>query len=188
MTFTRQAFLRAALSFAAASTLLASCQRTDAPSVASAPETSSYEDNGEVDATLYLVRHAEKELEGDDPALSPAGEARAEDLARTLRDVKFDGIYSTDTRRTRDTAAPLVAQTGLSLQFYNGRELTEFAQQLSELNGHYLIVGHSNTTPQLVEALGGEGGDPIVEADEFDRLYEVKLTGGIVVTELKRYP
>ncbi len=185
MSLTRQAFLRSALSIALVSTFAVACQKKEAQS---APVEATYEDTSEVEATFYLVRHAEKELEGDDPALSPAGEERAEELARILRDVKFDGIYSTDTRRTRDTAAPLIAQTGLSLRFYDGRELTEFAQQLSDLTGNYLIVGHSNTTPDLVRALGGEGGDPIVEADEYDRLYQVKLTGGVVVTDLKRYP
>ena len=141
-----------------------------------------------VTATFYLVRHAEKELIGDDPALSDAGYARAQALSEELRGVKLDGIYSTDTRRTRDTAAPTLARTNLSLQIYDGRALSEFAQQLSSVKGNYLIVGHSNTTPQLAEALGGEGGDPIVEANEYDRLYVLRRSGGGVVTELRRFP
>ena len=139
-------------------------------------------------ATYYLVRHAEKELTGDDPVLSAAGYARAEALAAVLSGIKFDGIYSTDTRRTRDTAAPTLAATNLTLQLYNGRALKEFAQELLTLHGNYLIVGHSNTTPQLVEALGGEGGDPIVEADEYDRLYVLTRSSGVMITEVRRYP
>lgn len=139
-------------------------------------------------ATFYLVRHAEKKLTGDDPELSSAGYARAKALASTLSGAKLDGIYSTDTRRTRDTAAPTLAQTGLSLQLYDGRALTEFANELLTLEGNYLVVGHSNTTPQLAEALGGEGGDPIVEADEYDRLYVLTRSGGVIITELRRFP
>lgn len=139
-------------------------------------------------ATFYLVRHAEKELEGDDPALSEAGYARAEALSETLRGVKLSGIYSTDTRRTRDTAAPMAAFSGLSVQIYDGRDLVGFARLLSDVSGHFLIVGHSNTTPDLANALGGEGGDPIVEADEYDRLYVLTRAGGVVTTELRRYP
>jgi len=145
-------------------------------------------DSEQVTATFYLVRHAEKELTGDDPALSDAGYARAQALSEELRGVKLDGIYSTDTRRTRDTAAPTLARTNLSLQFYDGRALSEFAQQLSSVEGNYLIVGHSNTTPQLAEALGGEGGDPIVEANEYYRLYVLRRSGDVVITELRRFP
>jgi len=139
-------------------------------------------------ATFYLVRHAEKELVGDDPELSSAGYERANALAAELSGVKLDGIYSTDTRRTRDTAAPTLAQQGLDLRLYDGRALTALAEELLTLEGQYLVVGHSNTTPQLAEALGGEGGDPIVEADEYDRLYVLTRTGGIIITELRRFP
>ena len=147
-----------------------------------------YEAEQSLDAVFYLVRHAEKELDGEDPALSDAGYARADALAGVLGDVTFAAIYSTDTRRTRETAAPSLAATGLTLKLYDGRALIEFAQSLSEAQGNYLIVGHSNTTPQLAEALGGEGGDPITEATEYDRLYVLTRTGGVTVTELRRYP
>jgi len=59
-----------------------------------------YEVEQNLDAVFYLVRHAEKELDGDDPALSDAGYARADALAGVLRDVTLAAIYSTDTRRT----------------------------------------------------------------------------------------
>lgn len=145
-------------------------------------------ENEQTSATYYLVRHAEKELSGDDPVLSAAGYARAEALASTLSGVEFDGVFSTDTRRTRDTAAPTLADTNLALQLYDGRALDVFAKEMLKLDGNYLIVGHSNTTPQLAEALGGEGGDPIVEADEYDRLYVLTRAGGVMITELRRYP
>ena len=54
--------------------------------------------------------------------------------------------------------------------------------------GSHLVVGHSNTVPELVALLGGDGGPPIDEAGEYDRLYVVTLTAnGRVRSELRRY-
>lgn len=139
------------------------------------------------ETTFYLVRHAEKELEGRDPALSPAGYERAKTLAARLSSIELSAVYSTDTRRTRDTAANVLAQKGIALQIYDGRALEAFAQTLSEARGNILIVGHSNTTPQMAEALGGEGGSPIIEATEYDRLYILRRANDAVKTELQRY-
>ena len=56
---------------------------------------------------VFLVRHTERELEGEDPPLVAAGEARAQALAETLRDAGITRIITTQWRRTRDTAQPL---------------------------------------------------------------------------------
>ncbi len=175
----RKLFLHTIVSLALTSTGLTACQAVN-PAKEKAATSKT--------AVFYLVRHAEKELEGEDPALSAQGYIRAQELARVLQNVSFDGIYSTDTRRTRDTAAPTLANTHLNISLYNGRALSAFAQELSDAQGNYLIVGHSNTTPDLVTALGGEGGEPINEADEYDRLYVLTRKDGVVVTQLQRYP
>ncbi|WP_051215873.1 SixA phosphatase family protein [Ferrimonas futtsuensis] len=120
--------------------------------------------------TVFLVRHSEKEP-GKDPALTPEGQGRAQSLAGLLSSVRLDGIYSTDYRRTRETAEPTADEQGLPVSFYSPRELKQFAEQLKLRGGKVLVVGHSNTTPQLVSLLGGEAGDPIDEKHEFDRLY-----------------
>ena len=79
------------------------------------------------DFTLLLLRHAEKET-GPDPALSARGKARAQQLASALAPVQ--AVWSTDTRRTRATAAPLVQKLQLPLQIYQGSELQRFARRL----------------------------------------------------------
>lgn len=155
-----------------------------------APETSGAaqaDSRAPTEATFYLVRHAEKELEGRDPELSAAGYERAKALAARLGPVELSAVYSTDTRRTRDTAAVVLAQKNMTLQIYDGRGLEDFAETLFDARGNILIVGHSNTTPQLAEALGGEGGSPIVEATEYDRLYILRRRNDAVETELQRY-
>lgn len=137
--------------------------------------------------TAYLVRHAEK-LTGDaleelpdprDPPLTRAGEERAIALADLLAGAEITKIWSTDTTRTRDTAQPLADRLGIEIDLYDASDLSAFAALLRrDTSGNVLIVGHSNTTPGLAEALGANPGPPIIEATEYDRLYVIKLKTG----------
>ncbi|KUJ83598.1 MULTISPECIES: histidine phosphatase family protein [Microbulbifer] len=139
---------------------------------------------------IYLVRHAEKETADPaerDPALTEAGRARAQQLARVLRDVGIEQIYSTDYRRTRETAAPLAERLGLPVELYDPRDLDAFSSELRRGPSRILVVGHSNTTPELVASLGGEAGEEIREADEYDRLYLLVIDARQVTTLLQRY-
>jgi broad specificity phosphatase PhoE len=138
--------------------------------------------------TIYLVRHAEKEAAGPDPALSAAGRQRATELGRLLQDAGIEAIYSTDVTRTLETATPLAQQRGLQIRIYDWDGMEELAASLLRQGGRYLVVGHSDTTPELVGLLGGEPGTAIDEADEYDRLYVVSVApDGKVTSELRRF-
>jgi 2,3-bisphosphoglycerate-dependent phosphoglycerate mutase len=136
--------------------------------------------------TIYLVRHAEKQA-GDDPSLTPDGAIRAALLTETLGDAGIVRIYSTDYARTRETAAPIAEAIAVPVTLYDPSDLPAFADRLKAEPGIALVVGHSNTTPALVEILGGEPGPEINEAAEYDRLYVVRIRGDQVDTELRRY-
>jgi len=83
---------------------------------------------------------------------------------------------------------PLAVALGLEVQSYDPRSLDVLARRLKAAPGRYVVAGHSNTTPQLVEALGGDPGEPINENYEFDRLYQAVIeSDGSVVTTLLRY-
>ena len=61
---------------------------------------------------VYIVRHAEKgTMPAGDPDLTEEGRARAQALAGSLRNKEIKAIYSTQTRRTQQTAEPLSLQT-----------------------------------------------------------------------------
>ena len=135
---------------------------------------------------VVLVRHAEKVDDSRDPELSDAGKARASALATMLRDMELDAVYSTDYIRTRETARPLANRLGLEVTIYDGGELGRLADELRASEGRTLVVGHSNTTPELVRLLGGAPGSPI-EDDEYDRLYLVVGGAGGPVTTLLRF-
>jgi len=127
---------------------------------------------------VFLVRHAEKTTEKTDPGLTDSGKARAIALADRLDGEGITHIHSSDYIRTRDTAAPLAERLGMEVEIYDASDLPGIAEKLKATPGRHLVVGHSNTTPQLTELLGGDGGTPIVEATEYDRLYVVTIEDG----------
>ena len=137
---------------------------------------------------IFLVRHAEKTADKNDPGLTQEGKARALALANRLGGEGITHIHSSDFIRTRDTAEPLAEKMGLEIQIYDPRDHPAIAETLKKTPGRHMVVGHSNTTPQLTELLGGDGGTPIVEATEYDRLYVVTTKAGEPVKSyLTRY-
>jgi len=126
--------------------------------------------------TIYLVRHAEKEVADADmsknPRLTNCGSLRAESIANFLSAVELKSVYSTDYIRTQKTAEPTSQQKSLTLKSYNPRELEEFAKFLIEQKEDALVVGHSNTTPILAGLLVGEEMKSIDEST-YDRIYQV---------------
>ncbi|MDX1646538.1 MAG: phosphoglycerate mutase family protein [Longimicrobiales bacterium] len=136
---------------------------------------------------VFLVRHAERAEDGTaDPPISEPGEARARLLARMLRDVDLTHIHTTDYVRTRATGMPTARLQGLEMVLYDPDDLDAFARELRATAGRHLVLGHSNTTPELVEALGGDGHGAIEEM-EYDRLYIVTLDPSGVSTVLLRF-
>lgn len=141
----------------------------------------------ELDAVYYLVRHAEKTTEKPDPGLTAEGQQRAQDLADRLSDIKLTAIYSSDYIRTRDTAAPIAAEQGIEVTLYDARDLEGLAKTLLAQKGEILVVGHSNTTPQLSALLGGVSGEPIIEATEYNRLYVLQRNGDKIESRIDIY-
>ena len=137
--------------------------------------------HGESTVEIIAFRHAEK-LGGNDPGLTEQGIARAARLAEVLAAYEPTHLYSTDYARTQATIAPLAEAISIDVQSYNPRELQAFADQLRETPGVHVVSGHSNTTPQLVAALGGDPGEGISE-DYYDALYVVRICGDKVKTE-----
>lgn len=139
---------------------------------------------------VYLVRHAEKvepppAESPRDPPLNDAGRERAAELARVLGNAGVTRILSTDYRRTRETAAALAEALGLQVEIYDALGLPELADRLRSGPGRVVVVGHSNTTPLLVELLGGDPGPPIDEAMEYDRLYVMVFEQGRPPTTIR---
>ena len=127
--------------------------------------------------TLYLVRHSEKQADkGKDPDLTEAGNYRSEQLANWLQDKGIRKIWSSDYQRTRNTAGPLVSKLGLKTTLYDPRDLLALANELLENRENALIVGHSNTTPELTRLLC-ECDINDMDESEYDHLFVVSVSG-----------
>jgi len=133
--------------------------------------------NADEHYTLYLVRHAEKlPDDGDDPGLADAGKQRSAQMAGWLHDKGITDIWSSDFRRSRDTAAPLAAMLGSELKLYDPHDLPALVSQLRNNRYNALIVGHSNTTPDLARLLCVCFVSDMDDTD-YDQLMVVSVTG-----------
>ena len=143
--------------------------------------------------TVVVVRHAEKATApAADPPLTAEGTARAQALVEAVRGMPVTAIVSTDFARTRSTAAPLATRLGLTPELVDARR-PDHARLVAEgiLARHrgetVVVVGHSNTVPDIVAALGATRPPPICDA-EYDNLYVVRVpTTGSPTVERRRY-
>lgn len=145
--------------------------------------------------TVILVRHAEKDVEPPaDPVLTAAGTQRAAALAELLQDQPLAAILVSEFARTRLTAEPTAARTGLTPRVVEARgglrpHLLAIVEAVrSEYAGRtVLVVGHSNTVPAIIAALGAEPVGEICDG-EYDDLFVVTLpVEGRPTVERRRY-
>ena len=130
--------------------------------------------------TVFLVRHAERANTtpgaspkmADDPNLSEAGRARARSLAAALKDANITAIYATEFKRTQQTAAPLAKALGLTVKIVTSKSQPELLKELKASKGNVLVVGHSNTVPDVIKDLGVTTSVKIGDR-EFDNMFLV---------------
>ena len=132
--------------------------------------------------TIIFVRHAEKALDGsDDPSLSPAGQRRAAELTRQMVDADVvagvDALYATEYRRTRETIEPLARILDLDINEYDSGDTEQVLETI--LKRHkgkiILVVGHSDTIPQLIANLGASKSVPPIADEEYDNIYLISI-------------
>ncbi len=130
--------------------------------------------------TFVLIRHAEKVITppSNDPELSAEGLKRAEKLAAMLQATPFAAVYSTPFKRTINTAKPLAQAQGLTIQHYDTKANAAFLDSLLQKHAGatVLVVGHSNTIPQLLNALIGREQYQSFSDTDYDNIFLVSLT------------
>ena len=126
--------------------------------------------------TIYIVRHAEKQLVGDDPELAYVGGVRAVKLSQILEKENIKHVFSTDYIRTKSTAKPTAEKAGLSIEIYDPKNHNSLVEELRKREGNILVVGHSNTVSKLANYFVGEGEKFTDLTDlEYDFIYVVTL-------------
>jgi len=150
--------------------------------------------------TVYLIRHAEREQEPkQDPPLSKDGVARSQALARLLSSAGIKAILTSQYTRTKQTAEPLVTKLGLTVTQFtlkinpsNTRQIAaestaEVTNKILERSGEsVLVIGHSNSIPDVIKMLGGDV-VPTIDERKFDDLFIVTVyaKGKAKVVQLK---
>ncbi|MEO6433101.1 MAG: histidine phosphatase family protein [Sphingomicrobium sp.] len=129
--------------------------------------------------TVYVTRHMHKAA-GDDPMLSDEGMAEAQRLAAALRNKGVAVIFVTATRRSRQSGEPLAAVTGAPIEVYDPKNTAALVTRIAAIPGSVLVVGHSNTVPELVVAFGGPAIGPMAETD-YGRLFAIRRVDGATV-------
>ena len=128
--------------------------------------------------TVILVRHAEKNIEPNnpDPDLTPAGVARAQEIAREFAESGINAIYATQFKRTQQTVTPLAERTGVAVNLLQANQTDELVNRIltSNRGQTVFIAGHNNTVPAIVSSLSGET-FPLIPESEYDNLYIVTI-------------
>lgn len=146
--------------------------------------------------TYYIVRHAEKaavegnpNMSASNPPLSEAGRERAEALKEVLKDKNIGEIYSTDYVRTRSTAEPLSKLLNVPITIYKpgANEFLSAASEMADSLRHILIVGHSNTVDDIVNALCKEKILSDLADSEYDNLFIVTIRDGKASFQRKKF-
>ena len=150
--------------------------------------------------TVYLIRHAEREQEPkQDPPLSKDGVARSQALARLLGSAGIKAILTSQYTRTKQTAEPIATKLGLTVTQFtlkinpsNTRQIAaestaEVTNKILERSGEsVLVIGHSNSIPDVIKMLGGDV-VPTIDERKFDDLFIVTVyaKGKAKVVQLK---
>jgi len=128
--------------------------------------------------TFILVRHAEKSKDDPrDPSLSEEGIKRAESLNAMLKQADIAALYSSPYKRTRSTVQPIADAKGLEVNTYDPRSAAFLEDIMTKLKGKTIVIsGHSNTTPNVVNALIGEDRFKQLSEDDYSKIYIVSVT------------
>lgn len=132
--------------------------------------------------TIIFVRHAEKaQTPADNPGLSDAGRRRVAELTRQLRDADvvagIDAIYATPFRHSEETVRPLADALNLPINAYDAANTEQVLEAILKIHKGkiILVVGHSNTLPELIANLGASKNVPPISEGEYDNIYIVSI-------------
>ncbi|MGK2862515.1 MAG: SixA phosphatase family protein [Chitinophagaceae bacterium] len=145
--------------------------------------------------TIYLVRHAEKasaentsDMMDKDPPLTVQGKERTEALREILKTKKIGHVFSTNTVRTKATAAPVSTYFSLETEIYAARPDSSFIARLRSLQKNALVVGHSNTLDDIINQLCGSVKiATTLKETEYDNLFIVKRKKSKMIFTKRKY-
>ncbi len=141
---------------------------------------------------VWVVRHAEKAVvdpKDKDPELSEEGRLRAEALMKELKGKEIDSIFSTNYKRTKLTGFPLADKMGIAIKTYDPSKIKALAKEwaTNSKGKNLLVIGHSNTVLEIIEAFGGARPVKELTDEDYDNLYELTIKGDKVDVKSNRF-
>jgi broad specificity phosphatase PhoE len=135
--------------------------------------------------TIILIRHAEKETsemtDQNDPPLTAAGNERAERLVKKIGKYRPGAIYSTNYKRTRNTVEPIAKRRGITVQIYDGSKPQDLVNTImASKTKRFIVVGHSNTIPPLVNLITGKDLFKNLQDPEYSVIWVIRMKDGKV--------
>jgi phosphohistidine phosphatase SixA len=133
-------------------------------------------------ALVILVRHAERDSQATDAPINAAGRDRAQELAHVLEawtatGIRIRALFATERQRTQQTLEPLSASVHVPITVVNAKETGTLVNKILAFKGGLVVVaGHSNTLPEIMEALGAPSGIEIADTD-FSHLFVLTKPG-----------
>jgi phosphohistidine phosphatase SixA len=150
-------------------------------------------------ATILLMRHAEKPSDPTDTDLAPAGFARAKALADYIPqhfgrtpDYLFASTDSSSSSRPRETLTPLSQKTGVPIDTsVADKDYKDLAKELDDpkFDGKFIVIAwHHGKIPELAQKLGAPAGSYPSPWDGkvYDEIIEIDYgpTGNPTVKEI----
>lgn len=114
---------------------------------------------------FYVMRHLHTPAGVSDPDLTAEGQRYAVAVSDWFRRDPPDVIYVSSPKRAQQTAAPLAERLRLTPKIYDAKDTAALVAAVKAERGTVLVVGHSNTVPDIVEQLGGARPGPLVHED-----------------------
>ena len=114
---------------------------------------------------FYVMRHLHTPAGVGDPDLTAECQRYAVAVSGWFRRDPPDVIYVSSPKRARQTAAPLAARLKLTPKIYDPKDSAALVAAVKAEHGTVLIVGHSNTVPDIIEQLDGTRPAPLVHED-----------------------
>jgi Histidine phosphatase superfamily (branch 1) len=126
---------------------------------------------------IFLIRHAERLSALPVSPLSPAGQARAECLAQTLKDSGITQIFVSEIKATQETAAPLASVIGVKPSSIAARDTSALVRNLTYgAAGNALVIAEGDTLPVIIARL--QGGTVKISPNVYDSLFELTIVEG----------
>jgi phosphohistidine phosphatase SixA len=130
----------------------------------------------------FVLRHCETLGSFGDPPLSPQGRDRAARIGLMLRSVGAQRVLHTQTTRSRETATDVARVLRVAAGSYDMLDPEPVTRRMVDGGGVWVIVGHSNTVPDLVKRLGGNAGTDLIPETVYDRIFMVVRAAGGAMT------